>query len=43
MALVNKQIKISKICLFRRWFVLTSESLLTFKEEKSYKSPTEVI
>ena len=26
-----------------RWFVLTSEILYTFKEEKSYKNPTEII
>ena len=29
--------------LQRRWFVLTNDALYSFKEEKSYKSPTEVI
>eukprot|EP00828_Plagiopyla_frontata_P035540 TRINITY_DN4691_c0_g1_i1.p2 TRINITY_DN4691_c0_g1~~TRINITY_DN4691_c0_g1_i1.p2 ORF type:complete len:116 (-),score=28.06 TRINITY_DN4691_c0_g1_i1:117-464(-) len=27
----------------QRWFVLTSDALYSFKEEKSYKSPTETI
>jgi hypothetical protein len=27
----------------KRWFVLTPEHLFTFKNEKSYKSPTEVL
>lgn len=26
-----------------RWMVLTSDSLMSFKERKTYKSPTEVI
>ena len=28
---------------FSRWFVLTPQTLMTFKERKVYTSPTEVI
>ena len=30
-------------CYYRRWFVLTSTALYTFKHEKIYKKSTEVI
>lgn len=29
--------------LYRRWFVLTKTHILSFKDEKVYKAPTEVI
>ncbi len=28
---------------FRRWFVLTKSHILSFKDEKVYRNPTEVI
>ena len=29
--------------LYRRWFVLTKNYFVSFKEEKNYKNPTEVV
>lgn len=30
-------------CVNRRWFVLTKNHILSFKDERVYKNPTEVI
>ena len=32
-----------RLSQFSRWFVLTPQALMTFKERKAYNSPTEVI
>lgn len=46
---LDKQSRIIKswrrlaIYLFSRWFVLTPQCLLTFKDRKVYTSPTEII
>ena len=29
--------------VYRRWFVLTKSHILSYKEERVYKSPTEIV
>ena len=42
---VNISLKDTGLLIFlnRRWFVLTRTHILSFKDEKVYKNPTEII
>lgn len=35
--------KVANIIKYRRWFVLTKTHILSYKEERVYKDPTEII